>query len=315
MRILETIEKIEKFTFNKIHMTTKKYYQEIFKRKWKAFLWMILKPIPDELFIKVKYFLKFKKWIDLDNPKTFNEKLQYLKLKQTDQIYSDLADKYKVREYIKEKLWEEVLTKLYWHGKDPEQIPFEDLPDKFVIKYNHGSWYNILVPNKSKLDIKQTINILRLWMKEDFWIIKRELQYKNIDKMIIIEEFLEDEETKDLYDYKFWCFNWDPEIIQVDLNRANDHRRNLYNIKWNKLNEWIKYPTYNWEIKKPLNLDKMLEYSKKLSKNFPMARIDFYESNWKVYFGEITLIHWSWSEIFFPNHEDLDRKYWEMIKL
>lgn len=297
-------------------MTTKQYYQEIFKRKAKAFLWMILKLIPDEFFIKAKYFFKFGKWLDLNTPKTFNEKLQYLKLKQTDQIYCDLADKFKVREYIKEKLWEEVLTKLYWHGKTPEEIPFDELPSMFVIKCNHGSGYNIIVPDKSKLDIKQTINILKLWMKEDYWIIKRELQYKNINKMIIVEEFLEDKEFSLPPDYKFWCFNWEVKFMNIHFQEDWITKINIYDTNLEIQNHWMVYPNnLSKNLKLPLSIDKMKEYSKILSKWFPFLRCDFYEVNWKIYFWEVTMYPTNWEIKFYPNHEELDKKYWEMILL
>ncbi len=292
-------------------MNKKQYYQEIAKRKAKSFLWFFVKYIPDELFIKIVYFMKFKKWIDLDNPKTFNEKVQYLKLKQTDQIYSDLADKFKVREYIKEKLWEEVLTKFYWYWKDPMQIPFDTLPKKFVIKCNHWSGYNIIVPDKNKLDIKQTIHIVNLRMKEDYRIFNRELQYKNIDKMIIIEEFLEDEEFKYPIEYKSFCFWWKSLFILLDYNK----KRAIFDREWKKMDFDIKFSNYNWEEEKFYSIDKIVNYSEILSKWFVYTRVDFYISNKKILFWEITFFSWSWHSIFLPNHDELDKKYWNMILL
>lgn len=306
-------------------MKKSEYYYEIFKRKWKAFLWLLFKNIPDRLYIKIKYFLKFKKWIDLDNPQTFNEKLQYLKIKQIDQIYSDLSDKYKVRDYIKEKLWEEILTKLYWHWKDPESIPFDKLPEKFVIKCNHGSGYNIIVHDKTTLNIKETINILKLRMKEDFWIIKRELQYKNIDKMIIIEELLEWKPWILAADYKFYYFSNKPEIILHVNNRfTRNFCKGRYTIDWKLMDFIVMYPLYKNSLKmhknsfqKPKILNEMLLLWEKLKdtimSNF--FRVDLYEVNWKIYFWEITLYPDSWLWRFRPNHNELDKKYWELINL
>jgi hypothetical protein len=152
-------------------------------------------------------------------------------------------------------------------------------------------------------------------MKEDFWRLWRELQYKNINKMIIIEEFLEDNETKIPVDYKFFCFNWKPEFIQLDLERFVEHKRNIYDLSWNKLDFWILYNTYDWEVEKPEKLEKMIEYAWILSKDFSFVRVDFYEVNWEIYFGEITFTPWNWLEPFFPNHYELDKKFWELILL
>ena len=269
--------------------------------------------INPSLFIKLRYFLKFWNFPDLKNPKTFNEKLQYIKLNWSK--YIDLVDKYKVRNYIKEKIWEEVLTKLYWVWAQPEQIPFDDLPDKFVIKCNHWSGYNIIVDNKSKLDKNETIKQLKKWMNEDFWKLGAELQYANVEKMIVVEEFLKDDKYQVPLDYKFFCFNWVVDYIQVDFDRFSQHKRDFYSTKWDKLDFWLIYWWNDEKIDKPINLSKMIEYCEILSKGFPFVRIDFYEVKWKIYFWEITLTPEAWLWNFIPNHNEIDKKLWEKIDL
>lgn len=273
--------------------------------------------ISDELFVKISYFLKFRKWIDLKNPKTFNEKLQYLKLRLGTQEYANLVDKVKVREIIKEKIWEEILTKVYWVWKKAEEIPYDPLPDKFVIKCNHWSWYNIIVQDKSKIDKKEIEKKLNQWMSEDYYILKKETQYKFIDRKIYIEEFLENFNNEELKDFRFFCFNWNVTMIWVDININEKHKtkRNFYDLEWNKLDFGLQYPNFQDKLDKPKNFDKMLEISNILWKNTIASRIDFYEINWKIYFWEITFTHWWWTQIFFPNHEKIDLELWNKIKL
>ncbi len=272
--------------------------------------------IPNKLFVKIKYYQVFRKKLNFDNLKTFTEKMQYFKLYQIEKIYSDLADKYKVRDYVKEKIWEDVLIKLHWVWENIEDIPFKDLPNSYIIKCNHGCKYNIIVENKNKLNINDTINKLTNWMNEDYYKWWREMQYKNIDKKILIEELLVDEKTNFPIDYKFLCFNWEPELIQLSLEKNIDVKLDIYDINWNKQNIcYVGYNNTSYIISKPKNIDKMIEYSKILSKWFKFARIDLYEVNEKIYFWEITFTPWSWYAKFYPNHDDIDKLLWDKIIL
>ncbi|MFP4403769.1 MAG: ATP-grasp fold amidoligase family protein [Candidatus Woesearchaeota archaeon] len=271
--------------------------------------------IPDKFYLKLIYFFKFKKYLNLNKPKSFNEKLQYLKLKQKDKKFSKLSDKYKVKEYVKEKIGENILIKSLWVGKNPTKIPFKKLPKKFIIKINDSSGQNIIVKDKNKINKQDIIKKLNKWMTQKYWKRSRELNYKDIDKKIIVEEFLEDKKTTIPKDYKFFIFNGKAKYIQIDIDRFTKHKRCIYDIKWKKQNFGLEYEFFREEVKKPNNLKKMIQYAEKLANNLPFVRVDFYEVNQKIYFGEITFYPGGGIEKFFPNHDELDLKFGEKIKL
>ena len=173
--------------------------------------------------------------LNLDNPVTFNEKIQWLKLYNSIPIKTRLADKYLVREYVKNKIGKEYLIPLLGVYDKFEEINFGMLPDKFVIKCNHGSGYNIIVKDKSKLNLKDIQTKINNWMNINYpFVYGMELHYRDIEPKIIIEEFMDDG-TGDLKDYKITCFNGKPELIWVDSDRFTNHKRNLYDLNWKQL--------------------------------------------------------------------------------
>ena len=272
----------------------------------------------DEAFLKMKYRLIMGKKLDLDNPKTFNEKLQWLKLHDRKPEYTMMVDKYAVREYIAEKLGEEYLIPLLGVWDDPDDIDFDALPDKFVLKCNHNSGTGMCIcRDKSKLDIEKVKKELRKGLKQDYYLTGREWPYKNVKRKIIAEKFMMDDiHVNDLPDYKFFCFGGEPRIILVCSERFSKGglRENFYDIDWNLLE--LQRPTHKNKddiIEKPKNLGLMLDLAKKLSQNIEFSRIDFYEVNRKVFFGEITFFPASGFEEFTP--EEWDYKIGEYIKL
>lgn len=272
----------------------------------------------DEAFLKMKYRLIMGKKLDLDNPKTFNEKLQWLKLHDRKPEYTMMVDKYAVREYIAEKLGEEYLIPLLGVWDDPDDIDFDALPDKFVLKCNHNSGTGMCIcRDKSKLDIEKVKKELRKGLKQDYYLTGREWPYKNVKRKILAEKFMaDDSHVNDLPDYKFFCFSGEPRIILVCSERFSKGglRENFYDINWNLLE--LQRPTHkNTDdiIEKPKNLGLMLDLAKKLSQNIEFSRIDFYEVNGKVFFGEITFFPASGFEEFTP--EEWDYKIGEYIKL
>lgn len=272
--------------------------------------------LPDRLFVRILYFFEFGKLLHLSSPQTFTEKVNFLKVTQTDQIFSDLADKYKVRKYVSEKIGMHVLPILYWHGFDPEDIPFDALPSTFVIKCNHGCGFNILVEDKSRLDVKETIHTLKGWLKKDFYKMWRELQYKNIEKQIIVEEFLQDSTQDSLVDYKIFCFNGTPVFMQVDLSRHTWHKRFMCDTDGNRLDFTIgRMPVYKWAFTFPDNLCEMFVYAQALSEGFPLVRVDLYNVNQKIYFWELTFSPGNWLSHFYPDHAHFDAKIGRMIAL
>ncbi|MBD7909419.1 ATP-grasp fold amidoligase family protein [Sporosarcina gallistercoris] len=262
---------------------------------------IIKKFIPDTLFLRLQYKYHLGESLNLVNPKTFNEKIQWLKLYDRNEEYINLVDKYSVRKYISKTIGENYLIPLLGIYESVDEINWDDLPNKFVLKCTHGSSSNIICKNKSELNIKESKKLLQNWMKKNWFWYGREWPYKMVKPRIICEKYMVDESKNELKDYKFFCFNGEPKIIQVDYNRYSGHKRNLYDINWSYIDASIGVPSdSNVMIKRPEKLDEMLKLAKILAKNYPHVRVDFYFSNNEIFFGEMTLYHGSGFEIFKP---------------
>ena len=257
--------------------------------------------------------------LNLDNPKTFNEKIQWLKLYYHDPLTTICADKYLVRGYIKEKIGEEYLIPLLGVWDKVDDIDFDSLPNQFVLKVNWGSGQNIIVKDKSKLNIEETKNKLRYWMQPFcnlYYYYSFEWQYKNIPPKIICEKYIE-QSNESIIDYKFYCFNGEPYFIHiVSKPHTNDTKVNMYNMNWEKLD--LIYDNHknieevNKEYK-PSLFDLMIELSKKLSNNFFLVRVDFIIVDNKVYFGELTFTPSNGVLKFTPI--EWDYKFGELLEL
>lgn len=257
--------------------------------------------------------------LDLDHPRTFNEKIQWLKLYDSTPEKTRLADKYLVREWIKEKIGEEYLIPLLGVWDCFDDIDFNMLPDQFVLKCNHGSGWNLIVEDKSKLDIVDAKQKFDKWMSLNFaFYAGLELHYRDIKPKIIAEKYMTDESGTELKDYKIFCFSGVPKFIQVDYSRFHGHRRNLYNTKWEFIDASIAYPNdINHKILRPAQLSSMIELASKLSNNFPMVRVDFYciQDNVEnhLFFGEMTFTHGSGMEKFNPQSLAINMGEWIKI--
>lgn len=261
------------------------------------------------------WWYRIKKYaLNLNNPRTFNEKIQWLKLYDSTPIKTRLADKYLVRDWVKEKIGEEYLIPLLGVYDKFEDIDFDKLPNQFVMKCNHGSGWNIIVKDKSKLDLKEAKEKLNEWMSANYaFKCGYELHYRDITPKIVIEKFL-NEISESLYDYRFFCCNGKVEQIWLDVHSGTpEHKRKIYDRNWNELNIIVKWPRLKTNIKKPENLEKMIALSEKMSKEFAFVRVDFYDINDKIYFGEMTFTSMSGTGKFEPAIEDL--KLGNMIKL
>lgn len=252
--------------------------------------------------------------LNLDNPKTFNEKIQWLKIYDNNPLKTKLADKYLVREWIKEQIGEDYLIPLLGVWDNFDKIDFNTLPEKFVLKANHGSHWNIIVKNKAELNPQKAKKLFDKWMQRNYaFKAGYEMQYSDIKPKIIAEQYIEDS-NHELNDYKILCFNGEPEFIWVDCGRYTKNRtKNIYDINWNLQPFTMSYPASKEDIPKPQHLDKMLELAKKLSKTFAFVRVDFYNVDGKIYFGEMTFTSMSGVEKFSPENYDL--KIGEMLKL
>lgn len=270
--------------------------------------------ISDKKYIQKQYAFRTGKKLNLETPELYNEKVQYTKLFFRDERLKKLVDKYEVRAYVSDVIGEKYLTKLYGVYEHPEDMRFDELPDKFVVKLTNGSGYNILCEQKNKKTIKKIKNRFAKWMKVDFYMLGREWAYKDVKNRIICEEYLESASAYGLNDYKVFCFNGEPKMIQVDYSRFKGHKRNLYTPEWEFIDEKVEYENdRNADIPRPEHLDEMLECARKLSEPFPHVRVDFYSIDNRLVFGEMTFYHGA-GYLHFEN-EDYERElgaYWKL---
>lgn len=226
--------------------------------------------------------------MDWDNPTTYTEKMQWTKLYDNNPMRAICADKYMVRRWVIDKIGEEYLIPLIGVWNKFEDIDFNLLPEKFVLKTNHGSGTNIIVSDKKLLNLKTAQLKINDWLRTDFGYKTLELHYAQIEPKIIAEEYVESR-FGELQDYKFLCFNGKPHYCWVDMGRYSEHTRNVYDLNWN-LQPWNQetYEHYKEPIPRPENFDKMIEIATILSKGFPHVRVDLYNVEGKIYFGEMT---------------------------
>lgn len=261
----------------------------------------LIRKLNDEKYIKLRYFLIFGKKLNLDNPQTFNEKINWLKLYDRKPEYTMMADKYRVRKYISSKIGEEHLIPLIGVWKCAEDINFDALPNQFVLKCNHDSGSVIICKNKEKLNIEETRKKLNGSLNSNLFEFGREWAYKDIKPCIIAEQYMADDDDQ-LKDYKIFCFDGEPKYVQVDFDRFINHQRNLYTINWEFIDATITYKNNkDFIIKKPDCFEEMLDYARILSKGIPHVRVDFYYVDNKIYFGELTFYHGSGFEKFTPD--------------
>ncbi|WP_204744149.1 ATP-grasp fold amidoligase family protein [Gramella jeungdoensis] len=229
--------------------------------------------------------------MNLTNPKKFNEKIIYLKLYNRFENAHLLVDKFEVRSYIENIIGNEYLVPIYGAFDNVDEIEFEEFPKKFVLKANQSSGHNIIVKEKNSLNIVSVKKMLKAWLLIDYSFFG-EWQYKGIKNKILVEKFIENSDENPLLDYKFFCFNGEPMFIQIDIDRFTNHSRNFYDLNWSLIDLEILYPKSNREIPIPNNLVLMIKLVRKialdLSNKMSFVRIDFYDHNNQVYFGEIT---------------------------
>ncbi|WP_218162511.1 ATP-grasp fold amidoligase family protein [Alkalibacterium sp. 20] len=274
----------------------------------------LLNWLPDYIYIRLVYWGETGQKLNIKNPKSYNEKIQWIKLYDRKTLYNVIADKYAVRAYVREKIGEKYLIPLIAVYDNVDEIEWDSLPKKFVLKCTHGSGSNIICSGKKDLDIIAAKRKLNKWMKKNWFWFGREWAYKDIKPRIICEDYMTDESGVELKDYKIFCFNGEPKLIEVDFDRHSNHQRNLYTLDWEYIDATIKYPNDSTKIiNKPTQLTELLELARKLSENIPHARIDFYSIDDNIYFGEITLYHGSGFERFEP--QSLGLELGDCIKL
>lgn len=254
-------------------------------------LWNYFAGVSPVLATKIQFRHVLGKKLDLKNPISFNEKQQWLKLYKygNDPLVIECADKYRVREYIKECGCSAILNELYGAWDNVEDIDWESLPDQFVIKCNHGSGFNILCSDKKKLDVAAAKTKLDRWMKTPYGRYSVELIYEKISPMIIAERFITTADGKEPTDYKFFCSHGEVKFIYVML--GHDEVQDYFTADW----EWLPVgsngrPHAKQHMAKPPFFDEMVRYASLLSKPFPEVRVDFYYEENKIIFGELTFL-------------------------
>lgn len=265
------------------------------KRKVRLFLG---KHYP-KLLVTILYRIAYGKWLDWKHPKTLNEKINWLKFNSDTSLWTILADKYRVRDYVKSKGCGELLVKLHGIWKSPDEIDWDALPNQFVLKTNNGCGDVRICRDKGIIDREEWLNHFRKVLKEKIGYERGEPHYNKITPPAIMAEELLDcskqpIKSSSLIDYKVWCFNGCPYCVFVLLNRMKKNVEiALYDTDWNPINEKLKYSSHyrptSQNIPRPKSLHRMLQYSSILSFDLPQSRIDFYEVDGKPYFGEITM--------------------------
>ena len=247
--------------------------------------------IPDEKYIKIKYKLEMNQKFNLKEPRTFNEKLQWLKLYDRKPEYTKMVDKYEAKKYVANIIGKKYIIPTLGVWDKFEDIDFTKLPNQFVLKPTHASGNVFICKNKDEIDYKKLKKTVQKWLKRNYYLVHREWPYKNVKPRIIAEEYMEDQ-IGELIDYKVYAFNGQCDYVMVCFDRIKGETKFIYYDKnWNIKKEFskdgIKYGD-TIKIEKPKNLGKMFEFAEILSKNIPFVRVDFYESNGNLYLGELT---------------------------
>ena len=293
---------------------------ETLKNPWKLFYLAAAQGhftrMPDNQYLKCMFRARMGRKLDLDNPQTFNEKLQWLKLHDRRPEYTIMVDKYKVRDYIADKLGEEYLIPLLGVWDDPDEIDFDALPDQFVLKCNHNSGLGMCIcKDKSKLDVQKVKEELRKGLKQDYYLTGREWPYKNVPRKIICEKYMVDESGYELKDYKFYCFNGKVRLVMINSDRMSNEKTkaDYFDEDFTHLNFTWGYENAKVTPQKPNNFENMKILAEKLANGIPQVRVDFYQTPAGIYFGEMTFFDGSGFDRFNP--EEWDYRIGSMFKL
>ena len=271
--------------------------------------------VSDEEYLRQIYRFRMGKDLNLDNPKTFNEKLQWLKLHDRKPEYTTMVDKYEVKKYVDNLIGEEYIIPTLGIWDSVEEIELDKLPKKFVLKCTHDSGSIVICKDKSKLDFEAAKKKLKKGLDRNLFWYGREWPYKDVKPRIIAEPYMEDGKAHELIDYKFMCFNGVVKCSFTCSERFTESglKVTFFDKDWNVMPFERHYPASKNPPKKPINYDKMIQFSEKLSKGISFVRVDFYEINGQLFFGELTFYPGSGFEEFTP--EEWDYKLGDFLKL
>ncbi len=265
----------------------------------------VLGMIPDKLYLKFLFRMKMGYKLNLNNPQTFNEKLNWLKLYNHQPLLSRLVDKYEVKKIVADRIGEQYVVHNIGCWDAVESINFDILPNKFVLKCTHDSSGVIICRNKNEFDIKHAIRNLKNAYSTKLYTIYREWPYKNVAPRVIADQMLDDHTGRELNDYKFWCFNGKPKFMYCTV-KAKRIFENFYDMEFNPVDINHGFERHVPEFEKPAAFDEMKELATKLSTGLPFVRIDFFYVDGKVYFGEYTFFDWGGMRPFTTYKQDLD---------
>lgn len=279
--------------------------RKIFGRKIRGSIKHSLRFLPDKLYLQLFYFATTKKFVNFKSPKGFNEKMQWLKLNDKRPEYSRLVDKLAVRDHIKEVLGEEYLFPLLGSYKSFDEIDFSTLPNQFVLKCNHDSGSTKVIRDKSSLSEKEMEELrehFKTRLSRDFFFAGREYPYKNLPRYIIAEKLMTRscDPDKSIEDYKFFCFNGVPKIMFVATDRQTDCKFDFFDMDFNHMDVYYDHPIADKPIPKPEKFEEMKAIAAKLSQGMRVVRIDLYELDNQIYFGEYTFFHGGGFQLFQP---------------
>lgn len=271
--------------------------------------------VPDSIYLKAIFRERMGYKLDLKNPQTFNEKLQWLKLYDRNSLYTTMVDKYAVKKYVASIIGEEYIIPTLGVWDKFDDIDFDQLPDQFVLKCTHDSGGLVICKDKSKLDMKIAKEKIENSLKTDYYLLGREWPYKDVPRKIIAEKYVEDSKTEELRDYKFFCFGGQVKCYKIDFDRMIDHHANYFD-KDGKLiiaGESMCPPIIEKDLEQSVNIRIMQELAEVLSKETPFLRADFYDVDGKIYFGELTFYPASGLGEFEPKEFDFELGRWLTI--
>ena len=270
--------------------------------------------LPDKCFLQFKYRLKMGKRLNLKCPQTYTEKLQWLKLYDRQNIYTNLVDKYEAKKIIGRQIGKQYIIPTFGVWERFEDIDFDSLPSEFVLKPTHTSGNVYICRDKEQIDKNELRNLVNGWLTRKYYRLHREWPYKNVPPRIIAEKLMKDgEDTSSLKDYKFFCFHGVPKALFIASDRGTDTRFDFYDMDFCHLDIRNGHENAAKEIIKPDNFEEMKSLAAILSKGIPHVRVDFYSINGQVYFGELTFYHWSGFVKFEP--PDWDRIFGDWLIL
>lgn len=269
--------------------------------------------LDDEQFARLLWLLKRQAPLNLERPETFNEKLQWLKLRHRPAGLPALVDKLAVRRFVEARVGPDVLNTLYASADSLHDIPLESLPDAFIIKCTHGSGWNIVVSDRGAADWPAITARVDQWLATNYYDLQREWIYRSIPPRVVVERLIEAPSPPGLIDYKFFCFAGRAHLVQVDLDRATSHRRHFYDREWQRVPCELRYPNTGATIAPPQCLSRMIETAEALATGFPFVRVDLFDDRGAVRFGELTFYPGNGLQPFTP--ADYDRQLGDLLRL